>query len=119
MKALSIQQPWAWAILTLGKDIENRDWKPTNPGLRFRGPVLIHTGLKRDRDGDAWLRSQGASVPDDLPLGGIVGKVTIADVVTASDSPWFLGPYGFVLRDPLMLPFCPLKGMLGFFAVDG
>lgn len=24
--ALSIRQPWAWAILHAGKDIENRDW---------------------------------------------------------------------------------------------
>ena len=27
MKALSIRQPWAWAILHAGKDIENRDWR--------------------------------------------------------------------------------------------
>lgn len=24
--ALSIRQPWAWAILCAGKDIENRSW---------------------------------------------------------------------------------------------
>lgn len=29
MKALSIKQPWVYAIFRLGKDIENRDW-PTN-----------------------------------------------------------------------------------------
>ena len=33
MKALSVKQPWAWAIFH-GKDVENRDW-PTN----VRGPV--------------------------------------------------------------------------------
>ena len=26
MKALTIKQPWAWAILHGGKDIENRNW---------------------------------------------------------------------------------------------
>ena len=26
MKALTIKQPWAWAIIHAGKDIENRDW---------------------------------------------------------------------------------------------
>jgi len=40
-RALSIRQPWAYAILHLGKDIENRPWR-TN----FRGPLLIHASLK-------------------------------------------------------------------------
>ena len=35
--ALSIRQPWAWAILHAGKDIENRSWSTS-----FRGPVCIH-----------------------------------------------------------------------------
>lgn len=34
MKALSIRQPWAWAILHAGKDVENRDWKPWSPAMR-------------------------------------------------------------------------------------
>ena len=37
MKALSIRQPWAAAIVQLGKNIENRTW-----ATRFRGPILIH-----------------------------------------------------------------------------
>jgi hypothetical protein len=45
MKALSIRQPWAWLILHAGKDIENRDRKPRNPALHFRGSFLIHAGL--------------------------------------------------------------------------
>ena len=27
LKALSINQPWAWAIIQCGKDVENRKWK--------------------------------------------------------------------------------------------
>jgi hypothetical protein len=38
MKALSLTQPWAHAVVHLGKRIENRDWR----GCSFRGPVLIH-----------------------------------------------------------------------------
>lgn len=38
MKALSIRQPWAHAILHLGKRVENRDWA----GCSYRGPVLLH-----------------------------------------------------------------------------
>ncbi len=39
MKALSIRQPWIWAILNAGKRIENRSkWR----GCSYRGPVLLH-----------------------------------------------------------------------------
>ena len=45
--AISVRQPWAWAIVHGGKDIENRDWKASNPGLRFRGAVAIHASAAR------------------------------------------------------------------------
>lgn len=38
MKALAIRQPWAYAVLHLGKRVENRDWA----GCAYRGPVLLH-----------------------------------------------------------------------------
>lgn len=121
MKALSIQQPWAWAILHAGKDIENRSW-PT----KHRGPVLIHAGQRWDEDGFVFLRLRlGLEVPirNDFARGGIVGSVTIADCVTSSASRWFFGEYGFVLRDakPLELPggrrIIPMRGALGLFDV--
>jgi hypothetical protein len=37
MKALSIQQPWAWAIIAGHKDVENRSWY-----THHRGSLLIH-----------------------------------------------------------------------------
>jgi hypothetical protein len=57
----------------------------------------------------------------DCPLlrGGIIGSVNVVDCVRRSKSPWFVGPNGFVLRDPKPLPFVPLKGQLGFFEVPG
>jgi hypothetical protein len=51
----------------------------------------------------------------ELPRGGIVGAVEIADCVTASPSPWFMGGYGFVLRHPQVLEFRPCRGALKFF----
>ena len=36
---LTVRQPWAWAIIQVGKDVENRSW-PT----KHRGPLLIHVG---------------------------------------------------------------------------
>ena len=124
MKALSIRQPWAHMIVHCGKDIENRVW-PT----RFRGRVLIHAskGMTAEEYEDALdfaFRPCGIdpatlSIPRAhlLDRGGIVGSVEIVDCVTRSDSPWFMGTYGFVLRNPVVLPFRPYRGALGFFDV--
>ena len=38
--------------------------------------------------------------------------------VDESNSPWFCGEYGFVLRRSKPLEFEPCKGMLGFFKVQ-
>ena len=119
--ALSVRQPWAWAIIHAGKDIENRSWKHGNPGLKFRGRVAIHAakGMTRDEyeDGADWIRRCGARCPHaaDLWRGGIIGTVEIADVVRSSMSPWFFGPVGLKLRDPLPIDFIPSSGALGFF----
>lgn len=121
MIALSIRQPWAWLIMNAGKDIENRCW-PT----RFRGRVLIHASKGCTRaeweDADLFAAMVGAVAPpvlSDLERGGIVGSVEIVDCVSRSESCWFVGEFGFVLRDPRPLPFIPFKGSLGFFDVPG
>jgi hypothetical protein len=119
--ALSVRQPWATAIIFGGKDIENRTW-PT----RYRGRVLIHAGKGMDTDDvegfrdlieERSIRTELASglKLSDLMRGGIIGEVEIVDCVSKSDSPWFVGPWGFVLRNPKRLPFTPCRGMLGFF----
>ena len=41
MKALSVRQPWAELIVAGLKDVENRTWRTD-----YRGPVLIHAGMK-------------------------------------------------------------------------
>lgn len=114
MKALSIQQPWAWLIASGHKDIENRTWH-----TGFRGPVLIHAGKRFDGEDDAqqwgWPRIER---PEDFDLGGIIGECEIIDCVTTSASPWFHGPYGFVIRNARLLPFRPCRGALGFFDPD-
>lgn len=46
MKALTVRQPWAWAIARGGKDIENRTWSAPH-----RGPLAIHAGSAWDEDG--------------------------------------------------------------------
>jgi hypothetical protein len=119
--ALSIRQPWAWLIVHAGKDIENRDWQPRNPALRFRGTCLVHAGIALEPISDelrAWVRAtSGVDLPcsEQLPRGGIVGQVDIVDVVRESSSPWFEGPCGLVLASAKRLPFVACRGRLGIF----
>jgi len=47
MRVLTVHQPWAWAILHGGKDIENR---PLNIAGQYRGPVAVHVALARPVD---------------------------------------------------------------------
>lgn len=118
LRALSVQQPWAWAIVNGHKPVENRGWS-----TGYRGELLIHAGKTFDLEGYGWLLRSGLleHVPTraELDLGGIVGQTRIIDCVDQMDSPWFFGPFGFVL-DPSAsrpLPFRPLRGHLGFFDV--
>jgi hypothetical protein len=119
--ALSIRQPWAWLILNAGKDIENRSW-PT----KVRGRVLIHAGKGMTREEyeaaeDFYYGrlsgTLGIPAPHELQRGGIVGEVEITRCVADSESPWFVGEFGFVLAHPKPLPFRACKGALGFFHV--
>jgi hypothetical protein len=115
MKALSIRQPWAWLIIRGHKDIENRTWL-TN----FRGKFLIHAGKKFDYEGYNWVLSEmNMELPEikDYERGGIVGSAKVTDCVALFDSPWFFGPYGFVICNPKPLPFLPFRGRLGFFEI--
>jgi hypothetical protein len=112
MLCLSIQQPWAWAILHCGKDIENRSWF-TN----VRGLFLIHAGKRIDTGGIGDLANMNIALPMSFETGGIVGIAEIYDCVNAHNSKWFFGPYGFLLRGQRPLPFVPWRGQLGFFDV--
>ena len=115
MKALSVQQPWAY-LLFLGKDIENRTWR-----TEFRGELLIHASMTVDQDAMIQSHIHGIKIPkrSQLKTGGIIGKVTIVDCVEESDSIWFEGPYGLVIGSFQRLKFRPYKGALGFFEVEG
>lgn len=119
--ALSVRQPWAWAIIHAGKPVENRDWRRPNPGLKFRGRVAIHAskGMTRDEylQAASFMVTLGIVCPParDLLRGGIVGSVEVVDVVSSYDSPWFFGPRGLVLAAAEPCAFIPSVGALGFF----
>jgi len=113
VKVLSVRQPWAWAIVTGLKCVENRTWRTA-----YRGPLAIHASQRVDAQGAAWIgRHLGRPVPPVLPRGGIVGHVELTDCVEHVDSPWFFGPYGFVLQDARALPLVPWPGRLRLFDV--
>ena len=77
MKAITIKQPWATLIMSGVKRFEFRSWK-TN----FRGDVLIHAGKGIDKEAVERLAKY---LPEELPMGKILGKVTITDCVPMSD----------------------------------
>ena len=71
MKALSVCQPWAWAIVCGLKTVENR-WRPT----RHRGPLVIHALLVIDGTGrapivDAVIVVEGGKITAIGPAGAI------------------------------------------------
>ena len=120
LRCLSIRQPWAHMILHCGKDVENRRWM-----TRFRGEFLIHAakGMTAEEWVEAvrFMKGIGAKSNADavthktILRGGIVGVERLVDCVEKSDSPWFMGNFGFVLADVRPLEFFPCKGSLGFF----
>ena len=123
MKALTIKEPWATLIVRAGKDIENRDWH-TN----YRGFLLIHSSARMAEADmqDACDLMQGF-IPkfssarfrqESFHPGAILGAVEVVDCVKQSDSPWFFGEFGFVLRDAVAFA-NPIrcKGSLGLWNV--
>ena len=101
MKALTIWQPWAWAIAEEFKPIENRSWRPS--GLMLGKRIAIHTGKKcDDRKSFEFVREQCvAPVPaaGQLVYGAVIATAVLDSFVTDSENPWFFGPWGWVLRD--------------------
>ena len=117
-KALSIRQPWAWAIVHAGKDIENRSWLS-----RYRGEFLVHAakGVSLDEYEKACdsilCINPDLLIPSfaEIQRGGIVGRVDMIGCATVSKSPWFFGRYGFQLANAEPVEFIPGPGALRFF----
>ncbi len=90
MRALTVCQPWAWAIFHAGKNIKNRTW--TN--RHVTGTIAIHAGCKVDCVDDL---PRGVKRPGtgELVRGAIIGVIDVAAVVRRSRSKWFNGPLGW------------------------
>ena len=118
-KGISIRQPWANAIIHEGKSIENRSW-----ATNFRGTLAVHAARALDDIAFfTFVKSRGLErqvklAPElvrQLPRGAVIGLVDVVDCVGDSTSPWFEGPFGFVLSNPRPLRPIPCMGALQIF----
>lgn len=128
VKALTIQQPWAWAIAAGHKRIENRKVR-----THHRGTIAIHAGKSEAwmREGLAFLAEQGLDLVDlqTLTYGAVIAVADLVDCVAYDPAlptdprlptPEFaFGPWCYVLANirPLITPF-PCRGQQGWFSVE-
>lgn len=137
MKVLSLREPWLYAMLELGKDIENRVWS-----TRYRGPLSLHRALGCTRAeydwAEAWMQDnidpEIVLPPFDVFMagrrfGGIVALCTVtgctlnsarnprpkwAMLVNAEGRP----QYGFDVSNIITHRFVPWVGAQRIFNVD-
>ena len=124
MLALTLKHPWPFAVARLGKDVENRTWRPR--GLSVGQWFIIHGGAQPTSKGQAVAIYQEAvlliaehgrisafrehsatDILDDvLDCSGVVAACKFGGVVTdpASGGDWFEGPIGWRLTDVFVLP---------------
>ena len=131
MWAISVQQPFAWAIVHGGKNIENRTWLPKQLKIGDRlaiiaskswYPVYEYGREVRWQKIDSDFRLRGVVMPkkSDFLLGGLIGTVIFQGARDKHlENVWAMnGQYHWLLSDPLPLPFCPVRGQLGIYQID-
>ena len=87
MKAISIRQPWAWAVIYAGKDIENRSFSAVrNMQSAIGRHVYVHAGLRicsalMFEEAVDFMRSIGVDPHsrEDLRHEGVIGSVFVED----------------------------------------
>lgn len=105
MLALTLYQPWGFAVVHRGKDIENRSWSPPKKMQAEKPFFAIHAGRHYDEPGANWLRARGVTwSPSDILHGYLLGVAKLSDVIKHSNSKWFMGEYGWCLSHITPLP---------------
>lgn len=121
MRALTVKQPWAWAIIHAGKDVENR-----TRATSHRGPMAIHASkncpLAYYETAAAEIeRIAGKRPPplEELPRGCVVGTVELVDCVRGDGSPWAQpAQVHWKMRAPRARRSKPVRGALYLFEVN-
>jgi hypothetical protein len=81
MRAITVRQPWAHAIVYRGKGIENRT---RNLAGSYRGPVAIHAGLAPDTAAEArWPLADLIPSSSWQVRGAFIGIADLVDVHVA------------------------------------
>ena len=126
MKAITVYPEWAIAIRYLGKNIENRSWRPAEDHLGTR--IALHAGMKyggavydyqkagKYLERVFAIRHKTACI---VPPGTIFATAVIHDVVRTSQSIWSVpGMFHWMLRD-FWYPVAPIPchGMPNFWSV--
>lgn len=145
MRILTVRQPWAWAIIHGGKNVENRT---RNIAGDYRGPVAIHAALEFDvlavsgrsdalmaavtaynvahpdpLDGSPWFRDRGAIIGvvdliDSHPFHSCIQQQHDGDWIVCSEWAERSGHH-LVLANPRALDEpIPWKGALGLRRLD-
>lgn len=111
IKALTVIQPWAWAIIHGGKLVENRSW-PTD----YRGPLLIHAGKSTVHLIDP---ANPPEISPRLEFGAAIGTVDLIDCVRREDlpedHPYAEGPWCWILANPKPITPTPMPGQRRLF----
>jgi len=131
IKCITIHQPYASLIIGwdgmpdgIRKLTENRTWYTD-----YHGPLLIHAGKSTQ-----WLKTWDGPIPDDMPMGAIIGSVTLIGCARRDKMgfnrlarqrwPWIVrhmhatGPFCWVLANPMRYVHpIPYKGQQGLFNV--
>ena len=119
MKVLTVRQPWAHAIINLGKDVENRVWR-----THYRGPLLIHAAAQRPSNPREMLAEYMRRPPSEenlrnLPLGAIVGAVELWNCIENSDSRWAdEGEWHWLVQSPRPIKPIECTGRLGLWTLS-
>jgi hypothetical protein len=116
MKALSVCQPWAWAIVAGLKTVENRTRR-----TRHRGPLVIHASKSRRHRGQDFADLLPGLPPwEEMDFGALVGVVEVVGCVPLAEvegDPFAIGPWCWLLRRARPIRAVPFRGQVGLFGV--
>ena len=121
IKGLTLIRPWGYAVIQLGKDIENRSWYPSTKTLEPGDWIAIHNGVKWEQEEVFWIEDMfKVKIPhrDSHPTGAIIGVARYMGWTDKSNSRWFFGEYGWKLQDAFVIEPIPHKGALGLWALE-
>ena len=117
IKGLTLHRPWGYAIARLDKRVENRSWACW---LKPGDYIAIHNGQKWDKNASRFIREMGDSeTKSDAEIntpGMIIAVARFDGNIKDEDpgrSPWFFGPYGWLLSEVVEIEPVLAKGQQG------